>query len=162
MASALNDLRQLGVVLGHWVVDDDLRVLAPDFYHSSLNLKTAALVSESVLQIAAIFEITAGAPPEFIECELGGRAVIARNLGLGALVVVCGVPRLEPDLRREVRDIIARACQEKALLKLQEKKPLAARQISPRRLALLRPDRFPPRLREIIDFFFKQHTGIRR
>lgn len=162
MASALTDLRNLGVILGHWIVDDDLRVSSQVFYHSSLNLKTAALVSENVMQLGAIFELTAGAPPEFIECELGGRAIIARTLALGALVVVCGVPRLEPDLRREVRAIIERACREKALLKLQEKKPQPGRAISPRRLALLEPDRFPPRMRELVDFFFKQHQGVRR
>lgn len=162
MASALTELRNLGVVLGYWIIDDELRVQAPVLYHSSLNLKTAALVSESVMQLATVFEISAGARPEYVECDLCGHAVIARNFARGTLVVVCGAPGLAPDLRGEVRAIIERASQERALRKLQEKESPGARQIPERRLALLDPARFPPRMKEIIEFFFQHYQGQRR
>lgn len=162
MASALTDLRNLGVVLGYWIIDDEIRVQSPVLYHSSLNLKAATLVSENVMQMATVFEISVGARPEYIECELSGRAVIARNFTRGALVVVCGVPGLAPDLRGEVHAIIERACQERALRKLQEKWSLGSQQIPERRLALLDPARFPAHMREIIEFFFQHYQGLRR
>lgn len=106
MIRSLNPLRELGIVMGFWVLDAAGTSVDSQCYHPALNAKGIAALSFRIAQIQELHAQAFGHDVDSLECELAGVALMARRLGNATLVIACAVENFDHDLRSEIESIV--------------------------------------------------------